>query len=181
MNRLSHLTLENQVEAIAPFVVSIRVRSEAEISPPALPRNQAGNTSNGRTPDYTLAPTYGSVSLEEDFRPDPYSVRVTSGGTINLSMGLCSYGFVAEAPDFDLYYESTGRYNLYIYAVSDKDTTLLVNTPDGNWVCNDDGYNGLNPLLEFPAGPDGLYDIWVGSYDEDTAGATLYISEIDPR
>lgn len=135
----------------------------------------------GLVPDYSLDPTYGRVTLAERFLPDPYSIDVVAGGTIELNMGECTYGYVANAPDFDLYYETSGSSPLYIYAVSGEDTTLLVNTPAGNWICNDDGYNGNNPLIVIPAGDGGLYDIWVGTYNGDTAGTTLYISEIDPR
>lgn len=136
---------------------------------------------NGGVPDYSLDPTYGRETLEEGFLPDPYAIDVVAGGPIELSMGECTYGYVADAPDFDLYYETTGGSNLYIYALSEDDTTLLINTPDGNWVCNDDGHFDGNPLIVIPAGEGGLYDIWVGSYNGDGSGATLYISEIDPR
>ncbi len=140
-----------------------------------------GSSSGGVVPDYSLDPTYGSETLAEGFLPDPYSVDVVAGGTIELDMGECTYGYVADAPDFDLYYETSGNSTLYIYAVSGEDTTLLVNSPDGNWICNDDGYGDGDPLIVIPAGAGGLYDIWVGTYNGDTAGTTLYISEIDPR
>ncbi len=141
-----------------------------------------GTTSSGLVPDYSLDPTYGSETLQEDFLPDPYTVDLVAGGSINLDIGECTYGYVAEAPDFDLYYETnSGASDLYIYASSEEDTTLLVNTPDGNWLCNDDGHYGSHPLIVIPAAAGGLYDIWVGSYGGDTTGATLYISEIDPR
>jgi hypothetical protein len=140
-----------------------------------------GNTSSGLVPDYSLDPTYGSETLEQGFLPDPYTVDLVAGGSIDLDMGECTYGNVAEAPDFDLYYESSGGSDLYFYASSEEDTTLLVNTPDGNWLCNDDGHYGSHPLIVVPKAAGGLYDIWVGSYGGDTAGATLYISEIDPR
>lgn len=139
------------------------------------------STSGGQIPDYSLAPTYGRGDLDEGFLPDPYSVDLVAGGSIELNMGDCTYGFVAEAPDFDLYYETTGGSDLYIYALSEEDTTLLINTPDRNWICNDDGHSGGNPLIVVPAALGGLYDIWVGSFNGDATGATLYISEIDPR
>lgn len=140
-----------------------------------------GITSSGLVPDYSLDPTYGSETLEAGFLPDPYTIDLVAGGGLALDMGECTYGNVAEAPDFDLYYETSGSSDLYIYVLSEEDTTLLVNTPDENWICNDDGYSGSNPLIVIPASAGGLYDIWVGSYDGEAVGATLYISEIDPR
>lgn len=146
----------------------------SEVDPSAPP-------SSGPIPDYSLEPTYGNVSLDEGFLPDPYDVDVVAGGPLELNMGQCAYGNVAEAPDFDLYYSTSGGSDLYIYSISGEDTTLLINTPSGNWLCNDDAYFGNNPLIVVPNAPDGLYDIWVGTYGSDTVGASLYVSEIDPR
>ncbi|MEL6612041.1 MAG: peptidase S1, partial [Bacteroidota bacterium] len=50
------------------------------------------------------SPTYGDVRLTEGFRPDPHTTRLTAGGSIEVNKGACTYGFVAEAPDVDLYY-----------------------------------------------------------------------------
>ncbi len=135
--------------------------------------------------DWEAEPTFGSVELESGFTPDPYEVEIIAGGS-NDASNLCwdCAGNVADAPDFDLYYEP-GVFALYIYVISDADTTLLINAPDGDWYGNDD-YSGLNPMVVFenPSadfGDDhGLFDIWVGTYEEEMAEATLYISEIEP-
>ncbi|MDX1439417.1 MAG: hypothetical protein R3284_05895 [Rubricoccaceae bacterium] len=126
-------------------------------------------------------PTYGSVSLDEGFLPDPHSTSLTAGGSIEVNKGSCSYGYVANAPDVDLYYTSSGGSNLYVYVRGDDDTTLLINTPSGQWVCNDDGLGGSNPVVVLPGADGGLYNIWVGTYGDDLTSATLYISEVDPR
>ena len=49
-----------------------------------------GNTSSGLEPDYSLDPTYGSETLEEGFLPDPYTVDLVAGGSIDLDMGECT-------------------------------------------------------------------------------------------
>jgi hypothetical protein len=56
----------------------------------------------------------------------------------------------------------------------------LVNDPNGNWHCDDDGGNaGLNPALSFYNPSSGVYDIWIGSYAQgDNASASLSISEL---
>ncbi|MEL6769688.1 MAG: hypothetical protein AAFP18_01325 [Bacteroidota bacterium] len=126
------------------------------------------------------SPTYGDVRLTEGFRPDPHTTRLTAGGSIEVNKGACTYGFVAEAPDVDLYYTTSGGSSLYIYAESDADVTLLVNAPDGSWLCNDDGLGNRDPLIAIPNASDGLYDIWIGTYGDEMQAATLYISEIAP-
>ena len=127
--------------------------------------------------NYQLQPTYGDVSLSAGFQPDPFRRDVVAGGSLSLSkQGY--YGYVADAPDFDLRY-SSGGYRLTIKIENtDADTLLLVNAPDGSWHFNDDT-NGLDPAVTFNSPLDGLYDIWVGTFDGNYADATLVITEMD--
>jgi hypothetical protein len=114
--------------------------------------------------------------------PDPHVVELTAGGSVSVDVGDCSYGKVANAPDVDLHYDGGGRHTLYISVRSDKDVTLLVNSPDKSWRCDDDSLGGTNPVLVIPQAASGLYNIWVGTYgDGPMTAATLRISEIDPR
>jgi len=128
------------------------------------------------------APNYGSVRLSAGFTPDPYNVQVVAGGNINArqSLGAACAGFISENPDFDLYWTATGNgLPLVISADSQTDTTLVVRTPSGEWLCEDDGgFNGMNPGMRIDNAQSGLYDIWVGTYGGGTARATLSISEL---
>lgn len=137
-------------------------------------------TASAQNPGLTAA--YGEISLEGGFQPDPHVVELTAGGSESVSVtGACDYGVVAEAPDFEVSFEDSATGSLYIYAVSSEDTTILVNLPDGSWMCDDDSYGDGDPILEIENPGDGIYDIWVGTYGDDTAAATLGISEVDPR
>jgi len=127
--------------------------------------------------DWQLQPTYGDTELAAGFQPDPFEQTVVAGGTIDLSE-LGYYGYVAEAPDFDLRYTS-GEYQLTIKVENtNADTLLLVNTPDGQWHFNDDS-NGLDPAITFSPPQDGLYDIWIGTLNGEYADARLVITERD--
>jgi hypothetical protein len=128
--------------------------------------------------DYTLPPTYGQVTLNAGFTPDPYTVPLTSGGNIDAQLlgGNCR-GMIANAPDFRLNYNA-GSFALYISAISNSDTTLVINGPNGQWYCDDDAGGNLNPLVVFNAPMSGQYDIWVGSYGGGFHDATLRISEL---
>jgi hypothetical protein len=141
----------------------------------------AGTSGSSGIPDLSLDPLYGNVRLSGGFLPDPHTVSVRAGGSIEIDVGSCTYGFVANAPDVDFFYSASGGRDLYIYAEGNQDTTLLINTPDGSWVCDDDGHTGTNPLVVLPKAAEGLYDIWVGTYSNDLSDATLFISERDPR
>ncbi len=128
--------------------------------------------------DYSLAPSFGEVSLDPGFAPDPYEVTIVAGGSIDASaLGEGCVGLIADAPDFRLQYGGGGS-QLFIGAHSDADTTLVVNAPDGSWYCSDD-YHGVNPLVGGPSPDAGQYDIWIGTYGSDPAPATLFITEYD--
>lgn len=128
------------------------------------------------------SPTYGSVQLASGFTPDPHHVNLTAGGPINSGQTLGSNcpGYIADNPDFDLYWTAgSGALPLVISADSQVDTTLVVRTPSGQWLCEDDGgFNGMNPGLRIDHPETGLYDIWVGTYSPGNAAAVLSISEL---
>lgn len=111
----------------------------------------------------------------------PISRSLRPAGPSLSAAGVGSYGRVADAPDVDLYFDGATGGTVYIYVRSSADVTLLVNLPSGDWVCDDDGYTGTNPVVVVPKAASGLYDIWVGTYGDDTAPAELFISELDPR
>ncbi|WP_300553593.1 peptidase S1 [Maricaulis sp.] len=131
--------------------------------------------------DFSLNPNFGEVSLTAGFAPDPYQVSVIAGGGIDASMtigGEC-VGNISDAPDFRVNY-TAGGFGLWAGVVSDADTTLIVNGPDGSWFCADD-VDGLNPIVGGAGPQSGQYDIWIGTYGEMPAEAVLYITEIDPN
>ena len=129
------------------------------------------------TQDPELKATYGEVKLKAGFEPDPYTKKVEAGGEINTKLGNVA-AWVAKAPDFKLFY-TAGKYPLTITVECDEDTTLLVNLPDGKWIANDDGPNGLNPFLKFEKPQSGRYDIWVGTFKKGGfPPAKLIITEL---
>ncbi|MEP7291468.1 MAG: serine hydrolase domain-containing protein [Chloroflexota bacterium] len=135
--------------------------------------------------DWHLDPNYGSVTLQAGFTPDPYTLRVESGGAINISAlnlsgGAC-YGYATSNPDFRVQWSGTsGRVRFFFVADDGRDTLLIVSDAAEAWQCNDDGEAGtLNPLVEISNPPAGQYDLWVASYTEGEAVAgTLYITEL---
>ncbi len=128
--------------------------------------------------DTSATAAYGSVRLNSGFTPDPHSISLTAGGSIDASrIGSPCQGSIANAPDYEVTY-SAGSLPLYIYVNAGSDTTLVVNGPDGQWYCDDDSNGGVNPQVTFNSPRSGTYDIWVGTYGGGTAAATLHISEL---
>ncbi len=118
------------------------------------------------------------LRLSAGFRDDPRTLTVSAGGRAEIAAteGFCA-GYADPEPDVALDYEA-GGYPLYIAARSQGDTTLIVRTPDGGYVCDDDGAGDLNPGVAFREPQSGEYLIWTGTYsDGDRQPAELLISE----
>ena len=115
--------------------------------------------------------------------PDPATVSITSGGSLDASrMGLapgCG-GYVTRQPDFILDYEDAASFlRFYATARGNGDTTLVINDGAGRWHCNDDSHGGLNPTVDIRNPPSGQYDIWVGSYQaRENIRAQLHVTEL---
>ncbi|MBY0335372.1 MAG: peptidase S1 [Acetobacteraceae bacterium] len=131
--------------------------------------------------DFNRQPTFGTINLNTGFTPDPRFIDVTAGGGLNAErLGRGCTGSIANAPDVRVNFRA-GSLPFYIFAQSRQDTTLVVNLPDGSWMCNDD-FDGVNPGIVLNNPPSGQYDIWIGVFGGGSGiPARLGISEIPPR
>ncbi len=122
---------------------------------------------------------FGTITLATGFMPDPQTASGTSGGpTAANTLDPNCNGYVTGGTPDHILVAQTAFSNLRVMARSDADTTLVIQKPDGSYVCNDDSSEGFNPLIaaEFPAG---TYKIWVGSYEQGTNSPyTLGVSEL---
>lgn len=126
--------------------------------------------------DGSMDPNYGSLSLSENFRPNPHQVSIVAGGDMQASETLSGcVGWITRQPDFKLTYTS-GSAPLTISVNATADTTLIIQSPDGRWNCNDDA-DGFNPIVSFTSPYSGLYAIWVGSYIDEDVEAVLSFSQ----
>lgn len=121
--------------------------------------------------DPSLAPTFGEVSLETNFLPDPHRTTLAAGGTIQteftdpITDDRCR-GFFADAPDLRLQFtDGDFGFPLTFYVEAGADTVMLIRAPDGSWRCNDDTVD-LNPAVNFDTPLGGQYDLWIGTYEE---------------
>jgi non-specific serine/threonine protein kinase len=84
-------------------------------------------------------------------------------------------GFVAAAPDFELYFVQDGRFQLELRVVSECDSILLVNTGGGNWYWDDDDAGNLDAKIRLTRPSQGWYDIWIGTVDGRLCNAKLIL------
>lgn len=139
-------------------------------------------------PNWRLEPRFGSKTLSPGFLPDPYRKELISGGEINVSnlnFGANCSGFIAEKPDYRIHLTEESSFLSVHFSskLSTDDATILINTPSGEWLCDDDAHNEtLNPQIKIYSADEGQYDIWVGSYYEgDFIEGILSVSEINEK
>lgn len=126
-------------------------------------------------------PTYGASTLSDGFTPDPTVIEMSSGGSLDITareIGTECRGFTAENPDYRVEWTGSGDL-LRLFFVSEGDTTLIVQTPSGEFACNDD-FGDLNPLVDIPNPEAGTYNIWIGTFGaEEVIPGSLYITSSD--
>jgi len=136
-----------------------------------------------------------ACDVRTGFTPDPMQFRLSAGGgrdPIDVStLGLrdsadnsaCGRSFITARPDFRFTFAAGDRFPLlrfYVKTRNGADATLLVNTPDARWRCNDDSYGGRMPTINFQNPQPGRYDVWVGTYEGSRRNpATFFVTELD--
>lgn len=120
---------------------------------------------------------FGETQLRAGFLPDPALLTGTSGGPIDAtSMDSSCRGWITPQPSHIVMAQTGFRYLRFVVSAS-HDTTLVVQYPNGQIACNDDGGGSLNPLIEGPTGP-GPIRVWVGSYSSGSRGPyTIGVTE----
>ncbi|MCB9531793.1 MAG: hypothetical protein H6700_08520 [Myxococcales bacterium] len=121
---------------------------------------------------------WGETSLDAGFLPDPFSTSFMAAGSVDLAAaGVAPVGFTSRAPSYTINYD--GSDYLRFYATSDADTMILVHTPSGEVLFNDDSAS-LNPEVAASPAPAGAYHVWVGTVAAGApASAELFVTELE--
>lgn len=133
--------------------------------------------------DWSAESYYGSAELSAGFVPDPHRVDVMAGGSVDINRSAYGdecRGYASSAPDLNLHWSGGGsRLQVYFVAEDNADATLIINTPDGQWLCNDDAAGTLNPGITISNPSSGRYDIWTGAYSQgEFINGELFITEL---
>jgi serine protease Do len=108
--------------------------------------------------------TFATIDLSAGFILDPYLVRVFGGG-LNAAADLnedCA-GFVGATPNAAINWSGESD-ALHVFVYSDSDPVLVIETPDGDFLCSDDASAlVLDPLVTIEEPAEGLYNVYVGS------------------
>jgi len=138
---------------------------------PAIPVIPSRTPAPGSLLDPESPALFGSATLESGFLPDPYQVDVEAGGSVDTADFSPACGYTSYHPAFVLDWEGgdVPQAFLRFFFTPDKDaiTTLLVHTPDDEWLCRQDDI-GTDPVLDIPSASSGEYAIWVGTQEQRT-------------
>ena len=109
-----------------------------------------------------------TIDLQAGFPLDPTFVSVNAGGQVDASLlsSDCN-GFINSQPVVTVNW--TGSAPLVkAFFVSDDDPTMVISTPDGQILCNDDANDQLlDPRIQIDNPITGTYKIWLGGYSRN--------------
>ena len=106
-----------------------------------------------------------NINLQAGFPLDPTFVSVNAGGEVDASLLIneCE-GFINTQPVVTVEWSGEASF-IKAFFVSDDDPTMVVGTPDGKVLCNDDATDQLlDPRIRIDDPITGTYKIWLGSY-----------------
>lgn len=119
---------------------------------------------------------FGTVALSTGFMPDPKVAQGRSGGAVDISTLTtntdCKGWIFASKPDhlFVAQTAFSGNFRILAHSTSQpsQDITLVVQRPDGTYVCNDDAAPpATDPTIANQQWMPGVYKVWIGSYTQN--------------
>jgi hypothetical protein len=134
---------------------------------------------------------YLTLDMQAGFALDPFLVSLNGGGELDAStLDPTCAGYINDRPVLTADWEGAVDF-LRVFFFSDSDSTLVIQQPDGEYLCADDvDENVLDPEVVAEQPASGTYNIWVGSYEPNqlipgllviTARPDVDISSFDPR
>ena len=110
---------------------------------------------------------YITLNLDAGHPLDPFLVSVNGGGDVAAStLSPECAGYISEDPTVALNWTGEADF-LEAFFYSDHDPVLVIETPDGEYLCNDDAHAQLlDPVVQIDEPAPGPYSIWVGASDE---------------
>lgn len=146
----------------AAVVVSLLVLILALVATAAVAQNGTASAQNAAAQAAPPTP-FIAIQPEAGFPLDPFVVSLQGGGEVAATtLSKECTGFVPASPT--LTFDYNGKADLLkAFTYSDGDMVLVVQTPDGKYVCADDTNAVLlDPTIEIAKPAQGVYNVWVG-------------------
>jgi hypothetical protein len=109
-------------------------------------------------------PAFVTINPEAGLPLDPFVISLQAGGPVDAATVAkeCN-GFVTKNPALTIDYKGKSEI-LKVFFYSDGDPVLLIQSPDGKYVCNDNTNAALrDPTLTLSKPAQGRYNVWLGS------------------
>ena len=118
-------------------------------------------------------PSGGTAALAPAFSPDPFRTPLVGGGDVDANsrtLGEECFGFISVEPDFRLTAQEPFPLLRFIFIADTitTDTTLIIRTPGGQFLCNNDSFGTSNPMVDVVNAAAGDYTVWLGGFSPDT-------------
>lgn len=109
-----------------------------------------------------------TLNLAAGYPLDPFIVSLNGGGPVDASaLGGDCVGYIGESPTLAVNWTGDAEF-VEAFFYSDHDPVLVIETPDGDYLCNDDANEHLlDPVIQLDNPAHGEYKIWAGAYDAD--------------
>lgn len=134
---------------------------DAALGPPDVAMQPA----KGADPYADSPSRFGVIPLHAGFSPDPRVVGGMSTGEAPAStIHRKCRGWISEVPDYLLRAE-TAFLQLNVMARSRQDVLLVLRTPEGTVLCNDNRPGTRDPMIR-ASFPLGSTQIWVGVHEQ---------------
>ena len=179
------ITFAAMTTAMLAVAMPVRSQTKPNQTPNQTPNTTTVEISRPETPEISSSKKASVVKMFEDiaiapnFSPQAIALHGLSGGGVETQKtskrkvtetGEC-IGFIDAAPDHNITLSKSFSY-LKMQVKSSGDTILLVRGPGGSW-CSDD-VSDRNPEISGDW-QEGIYEIWVGSYEEKASFPYLLI------
>lgn len=117
-----------------------------------------------KTPAADTGTAYITINPAAGFPLDPFLVSLQGGGPVEAStLSKDCAGYIPANSSVSVDYKGKADI-LRAFFFSDGDPVLVVQTPDGSYLCNDDTSRLISdPMVEISKPVQGLYNVWVGS------------------
>lgn len=134
------------------------------------------------TPDSQAPSAYITINLAAGFPLDPFFVSANGGGAMDAStLAAGCTGFINTDPTVTVDWTGEADF-IKAFFVSDHDPILVVQTPGGEYLCNDDANSLLlDPVVRIDEPAAGRYNVWVGSSAADQLLPGVLVLTTRPR
>lgn len=130
-------------------------------------------------PDYTLPSPWLTMDVDNIDKRIEIERQARVGTDLRQCPNVPGLGYVSASPQFQYNFTRNGNRNDRLQITMDDDnngytcdTTLLVRDPNGQWWFNDD-FDRWNAGLRFGNAPEGIYSVWIGSYNNDACTSVI--------